>query len=143
MLWLHGIGAYGLVVLLYWKSDIILHAWRRKKKWTWQRLTFAGMALLLLLTLGMGLLWTFYGPIYLFGFSLVSLHIYVAIPLSILMVWHSWQMRFVLRLPETRGRRLFLHTGIIGVAGLLLWQTVNKVKNSLNVAGAARRFTGS
>ena len=51
VLWLHGIGGYGLVVLLYWKSDIILYAIRRKKRWTWHRILFAFTGLLLLITL--------------------------------------------------------------------------------------------
>lgn len=31
ILWAHGIGAYALLVLLYWKGGIILDAMRRKK----------------------------------------------------------------------------------------------------------------
>lgn len=143
ILWLHGIGAYGLVVLLYWKSSIILDALRRKKRWTKQRLAFVALVVLLLLTLAAGLVWTFYGPIYLFGFSLVSLHIYLAVPLILLMLWHSWRMRFVWRLPQTWGRRLFLGSAVSGIAGLLVWRAVGWTKEKLDLPGAARRFTGS
>ncbi len=85
VLWLHGIGAYGLLVLLFWKSDIILHAWRRKSRWTGRRLIYGLTTLLFLQTLFLGLLWTFQGPVYLFGFSLISLHFYAAVPLTLLM----------------------------------------------------------
>ena len=143
VLWLHGIGAYGLIVLLYWKSEIILHAIRRKNRWTWPRIIFAFTALLLILTLISGLLWTFNGPIYLGGFSLVSLHIYISVPLMALMLWHSWKMRFVLRLPETWGRRLFLNSGLSALGGLLLWRGTNWGKERLHLEGVKRRFTGS
>lgn len=143
ILWLHGIGAYALVVLLYWKSQVIFDAWRRKTVWTGARKAFLVLLGLLLLTIVLGLAWTFAGPIYLFGFSLVSLHIYIAIPLMVLMLWHFWRMRFVLRLPQTRGRRLLL--GLVGPAalGLLLWRVVAWSKEQLQLPGATRRFTGS
>jgi hypothetical protein len=143
VLWLHGIGAYSLLVLFYWKSDIILNSWRRRKRWTLRRLVFALTILLLMLTLILGLLWSFQGPIYLFGFSLVSLHIYLAIPLMVLMLWHGWQMRFVARLPETFSRRLFLNAVISSAAGLLLWRTARAARKMLALPGQKRRFTGS
>jgi DMSO/TMAO reductase YedYZ molybdopterin-dependent catalytic subunit len=143
ILWLHGIGAYGLVVLLYWKSDIILHAWRRKRRWTGRRLIFALTALLLLFTLFLGILWTFQGPIYLFGFSLLSLHIYVAVPLTLLMLWHAWHMRFITRLPQAIGRRLFLKAAVTGAAGWWLWQAAAWSKAIMALPGLRRRFTGS
>ena len=43
ILWAHGIGAYALLVLLYWKGGIILDAIRRKTVWTRRRIAFAGM----------------------------------------------------------------------------------------------------
>ena len=143
LLWLHGIAAYGLLVLLYWKSSIILDAVRRKKRWTQARVIFAIMAGLLLLTLTLGLLWTFVGPLYVAGFSLVSLHIYVAVLLLGLVLWHFWRMRFVLRLPETKGRRLFVGTAVSGLLGLIIWSAAKGVKNEWHLPGAMRRFTGS
>ena len=143
VLWLHGIGAYSLLLLLFWKSDIVLDAWRRKKRWTGSRLGFAFTALLLLLTLALGLMWTFQGPLHLFGFSLVSLHIYVAVPLSVLMIWHSWRMRFIWRLPEAVDRRLFLNGLSTSLAGLLVWWSAGRAKSIFSLAGARRRFTGS
>lgn len=143
LLWLHGIGAYGLLMLVYWKGSVIWSAWRRKKSWTGARLLFLLMLALLLATLLSGLLWTFYGPIYLLGFSLISLHIYVAIPLMGLMVWHAWRLRFVLRLRETWGRRLFLGTAVSALLGLAAWRAAGWVKVAADLPGARRRFTGS
>jgi DMSO/TMAO reductase YedYZ molybdopterin-dependent catalytic subunit len=113
------------------------------------------LLVLLGLTLASGLLWTFVGPLYLGGFSLVSLHIYIAIPLILLMAWHAWHMRFIWRVRHAVGRRLFL--GMIGGAatGAFAWWTLNRVKGSELapgglpeteppiLPGTTRRFTGS
>ena len=140
---LHGIIAYGLLLLLFFKADVIRDAWRRKKRWTARRAGFVVTLVLLALTLLLGLLWTFQGPLYLGGFSLVSLHIYVAVPLMLLMLWHAWHMRFIRRVPGATGRRLFL--GGLGAAlgGLLLWAGVGRARAAAGLRGAARRFTGS
>ena len=143
ILWLHGIGAYALAILLFWKANIILDAIRRKKLWTWQRLLFLFMVVLLLLTLYLGMAWTLNGRLTLFNISYVSWHIYIAIPLMALMLWHSWQMRFIFRVPQALDRRLFLHSSLLGLAGFITWQTANRTKAWLALQGAKRRFTGS
>jgi hypothetical protein len=143
ILWAHGIGAYALLVLLYWKGSIVLDALRRKKVWTRRRIAFAAMFGLLLIVLLTGLLWTFDGPIYLGGFSLVSLHIYLAVPLLLLMAWHAWHMRFIWRVRETVGRRLFLGTAVSTVLGFIAWRSVEWGLETLDLPGGTRRFTGS
>jgi hypothetical protein len=143
ILWLHSIGAYALIVLLYWKGMVILDAWRRKTVWSGARMVFTGMLGLLLATLLSGLWWSFTGPVYWRGFSLISVHIYLAIPLLALIAWHSWRMRFVWRLPEARGRRLFVNMAGSLLAGMLLWRGAVGVKKAANLSGNKRRFTGS
>jgi DMSO/TMAO reductase YedYZ molybdopterin-dependent catalytic subunit len=143
ILWLHGIGAYLILLLLFWKGSIILDAIRRKKVWTGQRWLFLLTLGLLLLTLVLGLVWTLNGPLYLGHISLVSWHIYAAVPLMALMLWHSWQMRFVFRLRQSRDRRALLRGGGLALAGLLTWQLANAGKRWAEPAGASRRFTGS
>lgn len=143
VLWLHGIVAYGLLLLLYFKSGVIFDAWQRKRKWTPRRAGFVVTLGLLLLVLLSGLLWTFDGPIYLGGFSLVSLHIYLAVPLMLLMLWHSWHMRFILRVRGATGRRLFVGGLAAALGGWLLWLTAGRLTAWAGWAGAQRRFTGS
>lgn len=143
LLWLHGIGAYSLIVLMLFKGGVIFDAWRRKKRWTWSRVVFALTLALLILTTVAGMLWTFVGPIYLGGFSLVSIHMYVAIPLLLFMGWHAWRMRFIWRVPGAVGRRLFLGTLGGAVAGLALWRTAGVVSAAREWPGSQRRFTGS
>lgn len=143
VLWMHGAVAYSLVLMLYFKTGVIFDAWRRKRKWTGRRIGFVVTLGLLLLVLFCGLLWTFAGPIYLAGFSLVSLHIYLAVPLMLLMLWHSWHMRFILRVRGAAGRRLFLGGLAAAVGGWLLWLTAGRVTARAGLPGMQRRFTGS
>ena len=142
-LWLHGIAAYGLIFLFIWKSSIILDAFRRKKTWTRQRLLFAVLLFLLLLTVGLGLLWTLNGPLYVGGFSLVSLHIYLAVPVMLLVLWHVWRMRFIFRVQGALDRRLFLRLGTLALGGLFLERAAAQAKMLLGLEGVGRRFTGS
>lgn len=136
LLWLHGMGAYALVLLLWWKGAVVWHALRRGRRWTWARVSFLVAVVLLLLTLALGLLWTFGGPRYLFGFSLVSLHIYVAVPLILLLLFHTWRMRWILDVKQAVDRRAFLRLGLAGLAGALVWWLARRWQG-------ARRFTGS
>lgn len=143
LLWSHGIGAYSLILLMALKAGIILDAWRRKKRWTGRRWGFVLLLILLIVTTVLGLLWTFSGPLYVGGFSVVSLHIYLAIPLLLLMLWHAWHMRFIWRVPGATGRRLFLGSAAAAAGGLLAWGAVDRVKAWQGWPGAFRRFTGS
>ena len=140
LLWWHGLGAYAIVILLLWKGQIIWGVLTRGRRWTAARISFLVLLLLLGLTLLSGLLWTFAGPQYLGGFSLISLHIYVALPLMALLLFHSWRLRWVLRRPAARDRRAFLRAGGLHLAGLLLWLGAGRVQRLL---AGERRFTGS
>lgn len=143
VLWLHSIGAYAIVALLYWKASIIFDAVRRKSVWSWQRLLFVFTLLLLLATLLLGIAWTFGGPYYFLQISGVSWHIYLAVPLMALMVWHAWQMRFIFRINESRDRGTFLRAAVLASLGLLFWQVGKQTQQIIPLPGATRRFTGS
>jgi DMSO/TMAO reductase YedYZ molybdopterin-dependent catalytic subunit len=136
LLWLHGIGAYALILLLWWKGAVVWNVLRRGQRWTWARISFLLAVVLLLLTLALGLLWTFGGPRYLWGFSLVSLHIYTAVPLILLLLFHIWRKRWILRVKEAVDRRAFLRLAAAGLAGALAWQVARLWQGR-------RRFTGS
>lgn len=140
---LHGIAAYALLILMVFKASVILDTWRRKKRWTAARTGFLLTLVLLIGVLILGLLWTFAGPIYWGAFSLVSLHIYLAVPLMLLMLWHSWRMRFIFGVEGAADRRLFLGGLLAAAGGLLFRNASEQVKASADLPGAARRFTGS
>lgn len=142
-LWLHGVAAYSLMVLFIWKSRIIWDVYGRKKRWTRPRITFAITLALLLMVILMGLLWTFYGPLYWGGFSLLSLHIYLALPVMALVGWHLWRMRFIFRVKGVADRRLFVGTAVSAIAGALLWWSLGLGKRWVKQPETGRRFTGS
>jgi hypothetical protein len=141
-IWLHGIGAYAIILLLIWKGQIITDALRRKNAWTNIRRIFFLLLVLLVLTLISGIAWTIWGPIYFGGFSVISLHIYLAVPLIALMAWHAWRQRFVVHLPKSRDRRLVLRGLVLATAGGLLLEVVNQLRLR-GMAQMPRRFTGS
>jgi hypothetical protein len=143
LLWLHGIGAYAIVVLLLWKGAIVLDVYKRGKRWNFRRVAFAVMAGLLVVTLLTGLLWTFYGPQYFLGFSYVTIHIFLAVLFIALVGWHFIKFRWILGVPASRDRRAFLRTATLGAIGLVAWQASDFAKRAFALPGARRRFTGS
>lgn len=143
VLWFHGAGAYSLLLLLFWKGGTIWETIRRRKTWTRARMGFLVLLVLLVLTLLLGLIWTLYGPQYLFGFSLLSLHIYLAIPLMILLAWHAWRMRWIWRVAGSRDRRTFLRTGLAGLGGAVVWWLTGRVATATPLTNDEQRFTGS
>jgi hypothetical protein len=136
LLWLHGAGAYAIVWLLLWKGAIIWGVYSRGRRWRPARLLFFLLLSLLLLTLLLGIAWTFTGLRYLFGFSVLSWHIYLAIPLLLILAFHVWRMRWILGVEQATNRRAFLQTGAVALLGAGFWWLVSRVNR-------LRRFTGS
>jgi hypothetical protein len=136
LLWAHAAGAYAITLVLVWKAAIIWGVARRGVRWRGERAWFLAMALLLLAVLALGIAWTFTGYETLVGFSLLSLHIYVAVPLLILMAWHTWRRRWILQREEARDRRAFLRGGLLALGGVLVWGMLRGWQRE-------RRFTGS
>lgn len=143
VLWLHGIGAYAIVLMIYWKGTVIFDAFRRKKVWTFPRIMFVFTLILLVLSLALGFLWTFTGPSYFLNISTVSWHIYISVFLMALMLWHAWKMRFVFKLSTSKDRGMFLRMGLFSLGGLATWALLGEIKNRRAWPGAIRRFTGS
>jgi DMSO/TMAO reductase YedYZ molybdopterin-dependent catalytic subunit len=145
VMWLHGIGGYSVTVLLVWKGWVIWNAFRQQRRSLRSpaSLIFLAMVLQLVTILGTGLLWSYFGPRYLFGFSLINLHGVLAVGLTALLAWHTLVRRFVFRIPGASDRRAFLRFAGIGVVGLALWQGANPIKMAAGLPGAMRRFTGS
>lgn len=143
VLWLHGWGGYAVAVLLYWKGAIIFDVFKRPWRNSTQQLSFAGLALLLLVILATGWLWTYTGQAYLLGFSLIVLHGLLACLLTGLLAWHTLARRFVWRAPASRDRRAVLYLGGLSLLGLALKQLAEPAKVLAALPGKARRFTGS
>ena len=101
------------------------------------------LASVLALTLALGFIWSFVGPVSFWLFSGVSWHIYVGAALIPVLVWHA--------IYHTRGfplrfwidRRSFLRFAGLAIAGAALWRAGEVAASVGGLSGASRRFTGS
>jgi DMSO/TMAO reductase YedYZ molybdopterin-dependent catalytic subunit len=146
LVWLHGIGAYAIVVVLFAKGTIVLNALRRRPGLTKARVVLALLVVSLLTVLVTGLVWITAGPVfYLFGgsVSIIELHAFVALGLIALLAWHVIDQRWIVRVPAARNRAAFLRIAGVAVAGVVLWQTEKTLQRLLDTPGSRRRFTGS
>ncbi len=144
VLWLHGIGGYAILLLLVWKSAVVFGSYmRRRRRVNFSRLSFVLLSLLLMAVLATGLLWTFAGRRYWLGFSLITVHILLALGLAGLLAWHTLYMRFIFIVPEASNRRAILRLSALAVAGVLFWRFTGAARAAFNFPGARRRFTGS
>jgi hypothetical protein len=142
--WLHAIGAYGIVVLLFAKGTLVLHAIRRRPGLTQARVTLSVLVVLLLVVLVTGLVWITAGTtIYVLGISLINLHAYLALLLFALLAWHVVDRRWIVRVPAARDRAAFLRLAGVVVAGVALWQIERTAQRLTGAPGSRRRFTGS
>ncbi|MHB1132214.1 MAG: molybdopterin-dependent oxidoreductase [Chloroflexota bacterium] len=142
LLWAHGIGAYGLALLLSWKTVVIARSLRRRRQ-ALVRLVYLFLLALLLLVLATGVLWTFGGRRFVFQFSLITAHVILALTLVSPLAYHATRMRFVWRLRGADDRRALLRLGGIALGGLGLWRLSAWGRQRFDLPGARRRFTGS
>ena len=147
---IHRIAGYGLVVLLAWKVAVILFALRNRKRGKMERTGSLVLFGLLIVTLGLGFAWSAAGPYYFrppngITWSGVSWHIYVSVLLIPFVVTHAitYVKSFSLPLTFWVERRSFLRFAGVALAGLLFWQTGERVVRAVGLSGKDRRFTGS
>ncbi|MSP14386.1 MAG: hypothetical protein EXR62_15720 [Chloroflexi bacterium] len=143
VLWLHGIGAYAVVVVFFWKSAIIYRVFQRRKAIHVARLGFWTMALVLLAIVATGYFWTYAGAAYLGNSSLMVVHGLLAGGLVAFLAWHVLAKRFIFRFPQARDRRAFLRLAGMTLAGWALWRLAEPVRAAVDSPGVRRRFTGS
>jgi DMSO/TMAO reductase YedYZ molybdopterin-dependent catalytic subunit len=142
ILWAHGAGAYAATLALIWKGAVILDALRRRRA-DLARVAFLVLLALVLGTLGSGYLWSFAGRRLLGPYSLMTLHVGMAIGVLGLLLVHVSARRFVLRPNASRDRRAALRLAGLAIAGAVLWGAAGQITSRLGLAGAFRRFTGS
>lgn len=142
-LWLHGIGAYAILLLAIWKSMVIYDSLRRYRRTSIARLAFLGLAALVLVVIASGFYWVFIGPLFVSGFSLMTIHVVLALAVLVILGFHVQRMRFVFRDPNATGRRALFRLVGSALGGLILWQGAVRALAALALPGARRRFTGS
>jgi DMSO/TMAO reductase YedYZ molybdopterin-dependent catalytic subunit len=142
ILWIHGIGAYALLLVLFWKAAVVLRSLAHRRNPA-ERLLFLATAAVLVATLASGVLWTFGGQRQVLVFSLITFHVILALSILLPLAWHVVRMRFVFRIPSADDRRAMLRAGALAIAGAALWRFGGWARERLDLPGAARRFTGS
>ena len=145
---LHRIFGFAILAVFLWKGRNIFRSLVRLKRRRARRpapIPYGSLATMLLLSLSiaLALAWSHTGPFQIQGFSGVSWHIYVSVPLAPLLLWHAFSHRWTLRPIFWAQRRNFLRTGGLALAGLALWQITEFSAFGLKLPGSQRRFTGS
>ena len=141
--WIHAVGAYAIVVVLFAKAMIIVDVLRRRPGLGSERLRLVFMIGLLVAVLATGLVWITSGPYVFAGYSLINLHAFLAVALAVLLTMHVLDRRWIVRVPTSHDRRAFLRFAGIAVVGVALWQIERPLQRLLDLPGARRRFTGS
>lgn len=143
VVWTHDVGGWAIVVLLGWKAAVVLDSLARRRKAPPERHIYLILSALLVATLLSGLIWTSAGRIVIAGYSLLTIHMVLAIAVMVLLVSHALYMRFIFGVPGAADRRAFLRMGATAIGGVAVWQLSVIGKALINLPGAARRFTGS
>jgi DMSO/TMAO reductase YedYZ molybdopterin-dependent catalytic subunit len=143
VLWVHGIAAYAILVLLWWKGAVIVGSFARRRVAKLPRVGFLVLTGLQLATLASGLYWVFFGRVVILNYSLITIHALLAVLILALLIWHVVSMRFIIGVRRAVDRRAVLRLGAASLAGFVLWQSVGVLTDALGLPGARRRFTGS
>ncbi len=138
----HRIAGFAIVVVLVWKTAIVVSSVRRRRRRPRQYASLA-LSALLVVTLALGFAWSYAGPFTAAWFSGVSWHIYVGAAIVPVLAWHA--VVYTKRLPLSFWveRRWALRLAGIAIAGIAVTQAAEAASAFVRPAGSARRFTGS
>jgi DMSO/TMAO reductase YedYZ molybdopterin-dependent catalytic subunit len=111
----------------------------------WDRRTILGVAgaVVVVATLGSGLLWSDGATPSLAGYSLLSVHDALGALLVLVVLVHMAVRAKRLRTRDLAGRRQLLAAGGVAAASFVVWRVQRPVQALLDLRGARRRFTGS
>ena len=139
---LHRISGYGILAVLVWKVVNVARSFRWPRPRS-VRLASLALAVVLVATLALGLVWSVVGQFGWWMFSGLSWHIYAGAALIPLLLWHSWYMLKGFPVAFWAERRLVLRAGVLALAGLVGWQLTEGIARASALGGSTRRFTGS
>ena len=138
----HRIAGWGIVVVLGWKVVNVAASlrWRRNAA---PRTASIVLAVALTVTLALGFIWSFVGPVSFWLFSGVSWHIYIGGALIPILIWHAIYHTRGFPLRFWADRRTFLRFAGLAIASVALWRAGEVAASVGGLSGASRRFTGS
>ena len=138
----HRIGGFAILVVLVWKTAIIVASVRRRRSGPRQYASLT-LAAVLAATLGLGFAWSHAGPFEFAWFSGLSWHIYVGAALAPVFAWHAFVYAKGMPPSFWAQRRWFLRIAGIAAAGVVLAQAAEAASALSRPEGSRRRFTGS
>lgn len=139
---IHRISGYGILAVLAWKVANVIRSFRWPKKKP-VRIASLALAVVLVVTLALGFVWSIFGDFRWWMFSGVSWHIYAGVVLLPILLWHAWYMFRGPPIAFWAERRSVLRFGGLAIAGFLAWQLTEAVARAAPLPGSTRRFTGS
>jgi DMSO/TMAO reductase YedYZ molybdopterin-dependent catalytic subunit len=143
----HRVVGFAVVLVLFWKGQNALRPFLRHRRqatlWTAQRVASIGLSVSLLVVLALGVWWAHVGPFWFQGLSGVSWHIYIALALVPLLVWHTVRYRRALAPRYWAERRAFLRLSGLFLGGLIVLRSSEGLARLFGSPGPERRFTGS
>jgi DMSO/TMAO reductase YedYZ molybdopterin-dependent catalytic subunit len=149
---IHRIAGWALIVLIPWKSAIVLRSLMRGLDRRFSRSILILVSILLTLAtitiLILALRWTWQaGPYYVwigtYAYSGIGWHWGIAIGLAPLFILHVWKRWPRPKRVDFTGRRQALKLMGVGAAALVGWGMAETLAKSIESNGASRRFTGS
>lgn len=135
----HSLAAIFFVVFLFWKLVRVADR-LRPRNWargTWTSVLTAALSFLALAT---GIAWTWGAPVWVWGFSWLTVHAVLGLALGLSLAVHLRYRYRPLRPEAVSGRRSALRYVVIGGLGIIAWRLQTAAVEAL---WQARRFTGS
>jgi hypothetical protein len=135
----HGVAAAAVILLIPWKTRVVRAGLRRHRYARWASLTLAVLVVVTLL-LGLGYTTGVFRSVG--GVATMWLHVAVALALVPLLLWHSITRWATPRRTDV-SRRNLLRVAVIGGGATTAYLALAGIVTLLGLPGARRRFTGS
>jgi DMSO/TMAO reductase YedYZ molybdopterin-dependent catalytic subunit len=115
----------------------------RPSRWDSRTIVGVAGAVVVVATVGSGLLWSDGATPTLAGYSLLSVHDALGALLALVVLVHMAARAKRLRTRDLAGRRQFLAVSGVAAASFAAWRVQRPLQTLLELRGARRRFTGS
>jgi DMSO/TMAO reductase YedYZ molybdopterin-dependent catalytic subunit len=139
----HGAFGAALAIVLVWKGRRVFGRVVDPTRWDGRTGFGVVAAMIVLLTLGSGFVWSAGGDLHLGGFGLLNWHWALGAVLGALVLVHALLRAKRPRARDLAGRRQLLATAGVAVGAIAFWQLQRPVAALFGLRGAKRRFTGS
>lgn len=140
---LHGGGGAALGLVTGWKLRRVWASLVSPRRWDGRTGYGALAAVLVLVTLVSGWVWSGGGNLFLAGWNLLNWHIALGIILTLAVASHARVRGKPIRARDLQSRRQFLHAAGVFAGAVAFWKLQRPASAALGWRGADRRWTGS